>query len=467
LGALGREAVTAGSLEAELAASEAVLEDLEHGLRRRDELEDMRKTVAAEHQAAIEEFQAWRARWQEAVAGLGLGQDAPPAEAVDMLERIGQLFRKLDEAGELRIRIEGIDADGTGFTAQVRDLVKRVAPDLANLPVAEVVQRLIALLSDSRIQEAGRQRLTAEIDKTQGELQAATTTCDTMRERLDALCREARCEDPAALEPAEQRSADYLQLKNAIASLEQDLLAQGEGASLEELEAQAAAVDPDALPGQIEVLHRRIRDELEPRQTALADARGQERTKVELMDGGDAAAAIAEQIQSLVASIRAQSEQYIRVKLAARILRNEIERYRRENQGPLLARAAEHFAVLTRGSFTGLQVDFNAQDEAVLAGIRPSAARVHVEGMSAGTRDQLYLALRLASLEKYLETAEPMPFIVDDILVHFDDARAQATLGVLAELARHTQVILFTHHARLVEQAQGLEAAVPVTVHAL
>jgi uncharacterized protein YhaN len=87
--------------------------------------------------------------------------------------------------------------------------------------------------------------------------------------------------------------------------------------------------------------------------------------------------------------------------------------------------------------------------------------------MSSGTRDQLYLALRLASLEKYMDSAEPMPFIVDDILVHFDDARAQATLGVLAELARHTQVILFTHHARLVEQVRALQTAVPVTVQAL
>jgi uncharacterized protein YhaN len=87
--------------------------------------------------------------------------------------------------------------------------------------------------------------------------------------------------------------------------------------------------------------------------------------------------------------------------------------------------------------------------------------------MSSGTRDQLYLALRLASLEKYMESAEPMPFIVDDILVHFDDERSKATLGVLAELAEKTQIILFTHHRRLVEQAQALGTTPPVIVHEL
>ena len=51
--------------------------------------------------------------------------------------------------------------------------------------------------------------------------------------------------------------------------------------------------------------------------------------------------------------------------------------------------------------------------------------------------------------------------------MHFDDERSVATLGILAELARKTQLILFTHHRRLVEQAQALEVGVPVTVHAL
>jgi uncharacterized protein YhaN len=123
--------------------------------------------------------------------------------------------------------------------------------------------------------------------------------------------------------------------------------------------------------------------------------------------------------------------------------------------------------LLTRGSFASLRADFNEKDEPVLVGLRPDDDRVYVEGMSSGTRDQLYLALRLASLEKYMESAEPMPFIVDDILVHFDDERSGATLGVLAGLARKTQIILFTHHRRLVEQAQALEVGVPVTVHTL
>jgi uncharacterized protein YhaN len=74
--------------------------------------------------------------------------------------------------------------------------------------------------------------------------------------------------------------------------------------------------------------------------------------------------------------------------------------------------------------------------------------------MSDGTCDQLYLSLRLASLENHLEAHEPMPFVIDDILINFDDSRAEATLNVQAELSRKTQVIFFTHHKHLTGLAE-------------
>ena len=63
--------------------------------------------------------------------------------------------------------------------------------------------------------------------------------------------------------------------------------------------------------------------------------------------------------------------------------------------------------------------------------------------------------MRLAGLETYLEKNETMPFIADDLLIHFDDNRAVATLQVLAELSRQTQVIFFTHHRHLVDLAEA------------
>ena len=77
-----------------------------------------------------------------------------------------------------------------------------------------------------------------------------------------------------------------------------------------------------------------------------------------------------------------------------------------------------------------------------------------MEGMSDGTCDQLYLALRLAALEQSARDSEPRPLIVDDLLIRFDDDRARATLEVLGEFSRQNQVIFFTHHRRLQQLAE-------------
>jgi uncharacterized protein YhaN len=284
-----------------------------------------------------------------------------------------------------------------------------------------------------------------------------------MVERLDALCLEAQCDNHNQLETVQRRSENYLRIKAVIDSIEQEIVETGEGATIAELENQTEGIDKDSLPGRIRELNNKIDDALEPRRTELAETKGREEKELELMDGSDRAAQLADQSRAILASIRSDTERYVEVKLAAKILREQIERYRRENQGPLVKRASEHFCALTIGSFERLMTDFNEKDEPVLTGVRSGGERVYVEGMSSGTRDQLYLALRLASLEKYMESAaEPMPFIVDDVLVDFDDARSQAALNALAELSDKTQVILFTHHSQVVEQSKQLQRAVRI-----
>ena len=98
---------------------------------------------------------------------------------------------------------------------------------------------------------------------------------------------------------------------------------------------------------------------------------------------------------------------------------------------------------------------------------RKVTTQVTVDGMSDGTADQLYLSLRLASLEQYLEHNEPLPFVVDDILLRFDDERSLATLTVLSELSRKTQVIFFTHHRHLVELVEARSPDLAIAQHTL
>src|SRR3546814_11742841 len=115
----------------------------------------------------------------------------------------------------------------------------------------------------------------------------------------------------------------------------------------------------------------------------------------------------------------------------------------------MLGRASAIFAQLTLNSFERLRVDFD-KNPMVLEGQRPDGHLVGIAGMSDGTRDQLYLALRLAALELHLRQAPALPFIADDLFINYDDARSEAGVRALAALSEPTQGIFLRRHPPLV-----------------
>ena len=114
----------------------------------------------------------------------------------------------------------------------------------------------------------------------------------------------------------------------------------------------------------------------------------------------------------------------------------------------MLQRAGEIFSILTLGHFTKLVVDYELDPPALFAK-RNNAKQVAVSGLSEGTRDQLFLSLRIAAIELHIQHAIALPFIADDLFINFDDERAKAGFKALRELSTRTQLIFLTHHTHL------------------
>lgn len=159
-------------------------------------------------------------------------------------------------------------------------------------------------------------------------------------------------------------------------------------------------------------------------------------------------------MQMMVGGIRSDVENYARLKVGAMILQRAIEHYRSENQSPVLILANQYFRQLTCGEYVELTPDFDASGSSTLFGINGSGERVPVSGMSTGTADALYLALRLASLQHQMKDGKAIPVVIDDCLIQLDDSRAAAALKAFSELSEKTQVILFTHHQHLCQLAE-------------
>ncbi|MEO8155027.1 MAG: chromosome segregation protein SMC, partial [Rhizobacter sp.] len=247
--------------------------------------------------------------------------------------------------------------------------------------------------------------------------------------------------------PVAERSDRRRTVQNDIKTAADKLIRDGEGLGREAIQAEIAEYEPT----QIEALRlKSISDQTaaNERYAALLQRRVTAQLAVDAI-GGQANAAIAEaKRQEALSAIGDAAEQYVETATASKLLRWAIERYRDRRQGPMLTRAGAVFSELTLGAFTKLVVH-SEKEAPTLHAKRSNGQLVEVEGLSDGTRDQLYLALRIAALELRLENAKPLPFIADDLFVNFDDARAKAGLSALRALSSRTQVIFLTHHEHL------------------
>ena len=463
------------TLAAQLGRAEDVLEALHARQSRRDEL--LRNQAAAqarlvELEAAAERdtrnLEAWTQSWAAAMQPLRRTGDTTPDEANSVVDALDELFEKLQSGKATAARVEGIDEDARVFAADVEQFARRLAPELTGRPVESIVDELSARLTSALAAKEGRNVRQREREKHVKQRDDATRRRSESEATLKTLAREARCERLEELRDVEEKSTKCRELKRQLNEVEERLLDLARGQSLDALveDVQREQPQADSLPGRIESLRAEIAG-LDTEEKDLRETRGREKAELDRMTGGDDAADKAEEQQSIVASLEDDLRQLVVLRLTNRALHKSIERYSEQNQGPILTRASEVFGKLTGGSFIGLRTDIGDKNQPILKGLRPEGTTVEVEGMSDGTADQLYLALRLASLEHWFASHEAIPFIVDDILLNFDDRRAAAALECLADLSRHTQVIMFTHHQHLVELARDQVDGERLLVHEL
>lgn len=414
----------------------------------RDALQRRVDRLTEELASATAARSLWAAQFASATEAIGLPAETSiegASAAIDVWEQMPTLQGEHDNRAG---RVAGMRRDIEGFEADLAALVTRVAPDLANQDAADTVVELHRRLQHAQTIAARRDAATAQIKELELRLARATQAATEASERL-ALVTADIPEDqdlPTLVTRLRHRDA----LTDNIARSRQRFRDAAEGLDEAELREELRNFDRDAALAEGAALSEaetRVTEEINEHYALLKEARARREA---LEAGGGVELAVFEK-HAAEAEIVDVARQWVTLKLAASLISAAMDRHRRANADPMVERAGELLSALTGGSLAGLAQDYGDDDVPRLVGLRPSGERVGVNAMSEGTRDQLYLALRLAYLEDFARHNEPAPFIGDDIFQTFDDQRTQAGLRVLAATAGSVQPILFTHHRSVVD----------------
>ena len=412
-------------------------------------------------QKAEEALKKARKRWAAWLRDAGLPATLNPAQVRDLLDRVG-----LTE--DLRRQIEGVAAEIDFLGRERQGIVDRFAAAVALLPKLDVdknatpfelAPKLRAVAEEYGLSQRRRAELWDSMVALKKEYRQFFLARRRQTKDVRRFLAGYRVKTTEALVEAVERRATYCRL-NAAFDEAQRRLEVGIGGFCSEEELGALLLDAEVreeLPTAIENLERRL-------EGLDAELRGKLELSGRLGQQADAIAAKKESIRSrfeaaaLDLRIAEMADLWQSRAIAGRAMEDVRRAYERERQPETLREASRYLRRLTESRYVNIWTPLG---EDALYVDAADGETLDVASLSRGTREQLFIAIRLALVVSFEKHGIQMPLILDDVLVNFDNKRAGIAAKVLCDFAKSgRQIFLFTCHEHICRLFLGLNVPV-------
>ena len=303
-----------------------------------------------------------------------------------------------------------------------------------------------------------RKSLRSQYKSLDRRLKAARAETATLRRRRKSFLRSLGVSNEKQL----QRRREHLKRRD-------DLLVERDGIAREITAALGHRGSEEELHGRLEQYQL---PQLEQRWTELCDRlaaiekrlkelyeeQGRLRQKLEAIAADKSLPRKIYELKNVERLIGQTLEEWQELTVAQRLLEAVRKKYEAERQPETLREASRYFERLTEGKYKRVWTPLEA---GVLFVDTASGEKLSVEVLSRGTREQLFLALRLALVDLYARRGKVMPLVLDDVLVNFDTRRTRLAAELLRDFAGdRRQVLMFTCHEHIYRMFRTLQTEV-------
>ena len=433
--------------------------------RRKQRQEAQTAVAVAEDEAKSAEalLAVWKQQWEASTRELPDGVERQPVAIESWLGLQDALRRTLGEidkltegmavrSKEIAEKRQRIDALVRAASALERDFcVSEALEPAAAFAQVDAACKVSAKRFSYR-ESLARDHVQARREVESASTAYASTQAALLKDWTDAGIREACTGE--ALATMDERAKRVETLERQIAEAEAGL----RGRWGNEM---AAAID-ELASSSVAVLEARLKDitaefeQTKAERDTAADSRRDAKHTLDAMQQGHEATAVAQALADAREALFDKVEERFRVQVAKLIL-DHAHREASDGGHSIEEMASGYFRVLTGGAYSALRISDEDSGTPALVAVESIRNEKSLDALSAGTRDQIWLALRLAGVVAAARETQ-FPLLLDDSLVQFDDIRAKAGLQLLHEISGQVQVILFTHHDHVADLA---EAAVP------
>jgi len=450
-----------GPLATRLQAAEAglrVLEDLLPLDGRRQLADQAARGAQARMKEARADCVAARQRWRQALGDAGLPTGLSPRRARRLLVTIGRHAQWQQQADRRAAELDPLRRTIAGVASHVTDVFRDTGLSPQSESVAERIRQLQEVLAQARKLAHKQRRLIARAKSTRIRCVRLRRALATWQRRRRALFVAAGVSDEDELRRCAVRQARVGLLQAQCVALSRDIQAALAGVCSE---AELGELLNDRPDGYIEERWHECATRLEEcrhRHESLHERLGELNQQLKQLEESRSLENKLLELGAVDEQLRAAIEQWHVLSVTWGILDTIRIRYERDRQPETLREASEYLRQLTSGKYTRI---WTPLCEPVLRVDDIQGRTWPVEVLSRGTREQLFLSLRLALVASYARRGARLPMVLDDLLVNFDARRAAAAAVVLRDFAAAGhQILLFTCHEHLAATFRSLEVPV-------
>ena len=436
------------------AAADTLVElhnDVERHARERTDAEGA--VEEAQHRLAERKKQldTVQQEWKEWLQVHGLQDDLTPNTVVRLQERVEIGRNHLNNVRNCRKRIEAIQKDIDKYIEVVGPLAAAFGiPFDGKVPstVTAAADTLVELLEGIRVRVRDRTEAQAELKDAVCQLEERTGDLGKVQEELTQLLRSADAKDAedfrARAELFKKRAGLDEQMRTALNRLQR---LSGPGEPLESLKTELSRTDSQSIADEKDRLEEE-RANADSKIGELSTERGSIQSELQRLVGEEESSRLRMERNILCEQIRGHARDWTRFTLAQNLLEEARRKFERERQPGVLRHAQEFFAKITEERYRQVYAPLG---ERTITVTDADGRTKQPSQLSRGTREQLFLSLRFGLIRELGQRTEPLPVVVDEILVNFDPDRALRAACAFVELSHTNQVLVFTCQPTVVE----------------
>ena len=417
-----------------------------------------RKEANQQHQV-----QSGTTQWQGQLRASGLPDTLQPLQLKEILQRTGRITDTDSRLSALRSELENRNKELNTLRSQVSSLLHDCGLETEESNILDLLQQIRESISEHRTLINKKKELVNKyrsLGKHLSKFRDKLKDCRQKKQQLLSIAGVTTESDYLEMATRLSKRENLTEQKQHLTTQISTVL----GPHFSEAEA-AELLDQDQddhCEKNLEHVQNKLKRNQE-QQTELNQRFGESSLEQKMLAENSRLDEARLELSAIECQIKEHQQQWRILATSSQMLESIRDDYEAKRQPETLRNASNYLQQLTDGKYQRIWTPMEGKQ---LLCDTNNNETLTVDKLSRGTREAVFLSLRLSLVDAYAKRGKTLPMVLDDVLVNFDSQRGDAAAKLLCDFSnRGHQVLIFTCHEHIAQLFHQKKASVKTLPH--